>query len=66
VKKIILMAALLALTGCMEGESIHTANGTTTEVHAVHDEQRRVTCWIYQSTVDTAAISCLPDKAFQP
>lgn len=57
--RFILLLASLAIVSC---------GSTSTDPHDLvthHDEKRKVTCWVWQTTGYNGAISCLPDKAFE-
>lgn len=57
-----LVFGLLAggISACADGRP-----SLTTAIRVWHDDQRGVTCWVAEGKNDEAAISCMPDAAFQ-
>lgn len=60
-----MVAVLIAITitGCSESNIDGEGNKMSGNVNVYHDNDRNVTCWIYESSfVSGRGISCIPDN----
>lgn len=68
-RRLLLLASLL-LAACADRADAPTkaamlpANTMGDEIYVVHDDYRRVTCWVFRGWHGDGGISCLPDGQF--
>ena len=62
---LLLLATLLALTGCGPSRSRDGQRDLPPGVRVFHDDSRSVTCWLYQGG-NQGGLSCIPDSQLDP